>query len=324
MPATALPLSLGTTGEAVRDLQQRLTAIGAATDPVEHGLFDHNTERAVFRFQEQRGLHTTGVCDQSTWSALVEAGYELGDRLLYLRSPMLRGDDVSTLQTRLGVMGFDSGRVDGIFGPRTEAALQEFQRNIRLTIDGVAGPDVLDALGRLGSRSGSSTGIAIVRERDALRHTQLDLEGLRVVVGDGGGLGALAEAVAKALHDSGADSVVLHHPEPAVQASAANRFGADVFLGLTTVSEGPCQMSFYSTTGFESIGGRRLAEIITSLVPLEVAECRGMRIPILRETRMPAVMCHMGPADQVVSRGPEISSALLAAVIRWVDEPIVN
>ena len=48
-------------------------------------------------FQHRSGLEVTGVCDGPTWSVLVEAGYHLGDRLLYLRTPMLRGDDVTAL-----------------------------------------------------------------------------------------------------------------------------------------------------------------------------------------------------------------------------------
>ena len=43
---------------------------------------------------------------------------------------MLRGDDVAELQQDLGALGFDAGRVDGIFGPRTKDALEQFQRNI--------------------------------------------------------------------------------------------------------------------------------------------------------------------------------------------------
>src|SRR6266545_3977054 len=46
---------------------------------------------------------------------------------------MLRGDDVYELQRELGSLGFDAGRVDGIFGPRTLEALLGFQRNAGVT-----------------------------------------------------------------------------------------------------------------------------------------------------------------------------------------------
>ena len=49
--------------------------------------------------------------------ALIEAGWRLGDRLLVLAAPQLRGDDVTELQDALNQLGFDCGRPDGIFGP---------------------------------------------------------------------------------------------------------------------------------------------------------------------------------------------------------------
>ena len=52
---------------------------------------------------------------------------------------MLRGDDVAELQQRLSAFGFDTGRVDGIFGDMTSAALGEFQRNAGVPVDGIAG-----------------------------------------------------------------------------------------------------------------------------------------------------------------------------------------
>ena len=76
------------------------------------------------------------MCGPQTWNALVDAGWQLGDRLLYERSPMLRGDDVADLQVRLGGLGFLDDRVDAILGPRTRRALEDFQRNSGLTVDG--------------------------------------------------------------------------------------------------------------------------------------------------------------------------------------------
>ena len=80
------------------------------------GAFGEPTEAAVRGFQERRGLRVDGICGPQTWASLVEAGFRPGDRLLYYTSPMLRGDDVAELQRRLSALGFDAGRVDGIFG----------------------------------------------------------------------------------------------------------------------------------------------------------------------------------------------------------------
>src|SRR5205807_4048981 len=120
-------LRRGATGEAVRDLRHRLAQAGHDTGPDEPGTFGEGTEVAVRAFQERRGLRVDGTCGPQTWASLVEAGFRPGDRLLYYTSPMLRGDDVAELQRRLGALGFDAGRVDGIFGEDTQRAVLEFQ-----------------------------------------------------------------------------------------------------------------------------------------------------------------------------------------------------
>jgi peptidoglycan hydrolase-like protein with peptidoglycan-binding domain len=53
---------------------------------------------------------------------------------------------VRSLQRRLGVQGFSPGAVDGRYGPRTERAVELFQRARGLRADGVAGPVTLGAL----------------------------------------------------------------------------------------------------------------------------------------------------------------------------------
>ncbi len=94
-----------------------------------------------------------------TWGQLVEAGYQLGDRTLYLHSPFHRGDDVSALQRKLNGLGFDAGREDGLFGPLTDRAVREFQRNVGEEPDGIVGIDTLvharaDASHGIGTGSG--------------------------------------------------------------------------------------------------------------------------------------------------------------------------
>ena len=76
------------------------------------------------------------MVDETTWARLLEAGWRLGDRLLFLVKPYLRGDDVAELQVRLSQLGFDPGRVDGVFGPLLDRALSEFQRNCGLETNG--------------------------------------------------------------------------------------------------------------------------------------------------------------------------------------------
>ena len=101
-------------------------------------------------FQQERGLHVTGDLNDATQRALEEARWKLGDRSLYLQSSsMMRGDDVAALQSRLTEMGFHCGRVDGLFGQMTEAAVKEFQKSVGTKVDGKCGPATIIALLRL-------------------------------------------------------------------------------------------------------------------------------------------------------------------------------
>lgn len=56
-----------------------------------------------------------------------------------------RGESVRLLQQRLGRRGYPVAP-DGDFGPLTERAVEDFQSNAGLTIDGIAGPATLQAL----------------------------------------------------------------------------------------------------------------------------------------------------------------------------------
>ena len=56
---------------------------------------------------------------------------------------------ISELQQALSSAGHDPGRVDGTFGPLTEAAVIAFQQANGLSADGVVGPDTASALNRI-------------------------------------------------------------------------------------------------------------------------------------------------------------------------------
>jgi len=149
MNPPGLPLRRGDAGAGVRDLHRRLASAGF-TDVGELDVFDETTELALREFQAARRLVADGICAQQTWAALVDAHFRLGDRMLYLRSPMTRGEDVADLQLRLGNLGFDAGGLDGIYGPDTEAAVRDFQHNQGLNADGTVGRSTIAALDRLG------------------------------------------------------------------------------------------------------------------------------------------------------------------------------
>ena len=289
------------------------------------GHFGPHTASAVRAFQEKRGLRVDGVCGEQTWSAVVEAGYRLGDRLVYLRQPMLRGDDVASLQRRLGALGFDAGRVDGIFGPHTQSALTEFQRNTGLVVDGVCGPATIHGLERLGKGQDEREPVTVVRETEALRQASGTLDAKHVALG-GNGLHAVLSAAAKTLVEAGSEVTLLQHPDQSEQAAEANACNADVYLGLfLAAGRAQCSSAHYAGHRYESAGGRRLAELVQAAVPAALgvpdAGVRGMSLPILKETRMPAVVCELGPPDLVVASAPRLASVLARVLSDWAAEP---
>jgi Transglycosylase-like domain/Putative peptidoglycan binding domain len=77
-------------------------------------------------------------------SAIAAGGALAQDAATPLAPGVQSTDSVRALQKKLGV------KADGVYGPKTRAAVKRFQRANGLAVDGVAGPQTLAALG-LGS-----------------------------------------------------------------------------------------------------------------------------------------------------------------------------
>lgn len=320
MSIEGLPLKPGDSGPAVTDLHRRLLRAGHLCDGE---IFGDDTEQAVRAFQRSRGLEIDGVVDRHTWSALVEAAHRLGDRLLYHKSsPMLRGDDVAELQQRLGALGFDAGRVDGIFGAETATALEAFQRNAGLPTDGIFGPDSLAAINRLGGRAGGAN-VAEIREQERLLRTDA-ARTCKVMLGELGGLGALIDTCSRHLTHAGLSVDSISHPDESQHARIANGLDVDLYLGLVVVDDPRCTASYFATEGFHSTAGKHLATLLSRDLAAELfdtAEPIGQRVPVLRETRMPAVVLRVGPPTSVMARTPEFAAGVAASVARWAAAP---
>jgi N-acetylmuramoyl-L-alanine amidase len=283
----------------------------------------------VRAFQTIRGLVVDGICGRATWERLVEAGYRLGDRLLYMRRrAYLRGDDVVDLQRRLNSLGFDAGRVDGIFGVDTDRALREFQRNAGLALDGICGPKTVLTLQRLRSK-GPESDPAAVREEVRLASAPATLRERRVVLGERGGMAPFLREVQHTLTEYGALVTLLSHPDDGTLAGQANASGADLYLGIALSPAGrACRAAYWGAHGNVSPAGRRLAGLLLDELSISGAGTEGPPVPmatsILRETRMPAVALDIGPARFVVERAAIAAAAIGRGLSRWADGPCLD
>ena len=139
---------LGDRSTAIELISNTLLRLGFITAPSD--IFDEKLTQGIKAFQQERGLTATGVINEITSRSLEEARFKLGDRVLsFNSSSVMRGDDVSNLQDRLIQMGFNCGKVDGVFGANTERAVKECQKSVGITSDGKCGPATLISLMRL-------------------------------------------------------------------------------------------------------------------------------------------------------------------------------
>jgi N-acetylmuramoyl-L-alanine amidase len=289
---------LGDVGTPVRDIQDRLSALGFDSVPDPRGSFGEPTREAITRFQKAKGLDADGVVGPDTWRSLYEAGYRLGDRLVFLRRPMLRGEDVAELQSRLSSLGFDCGKVDGIFGPRTETAVIDFQRNRGLAEDGKVGPEVVTEI-HLVTRGEMNHGRQAIREREWLRGLPPTLAGARVYL-DAGCRDAeesqqaweAASAAAMAIQEAGGLPVMSRSQDSTmperVRAQRANRLGSDVIVAFR-INADDCVFYFASEHSRSGAG----EELATAIASTAGGRVEGRASAMLKETRAPsAVVAH--------------------------------
>ena len=125
----------------VRSLQYLLNARGAKLTV--DGQFGPKTKAAVIAFQRSHGLVASGVVRAGTWRALIVT-VRLGSV----------GPAVRAVQDQINFRNLKNGRtlvVDGIFGPKTAAAVRAFQHAMSFEIpgfavDGIVGPQTWQAL----------------------------------------------------------------------------------------------------------------------------------------------------------------------------------
>ncbi|NHC16532.1 N-acetylmuramoyl-L-alanine amidase [Motilibacter deserti] len=356
-------LRLGSKGPAVAEIRQKLTRLGLLADVpapssgaeariagLEAAEFDAPVDAAVRAFQQQRGVTVDGIVGPQTYRALDEARWRLGDRILtHAVSHLLAGDDVVALQQRLLELGFDCGRVDGIFGRRTESALREFQRNVGLVPDGTCGPKTFKALDRL-SRTVRGGRPDALREDLDIASRGPRLSGKVVVIDPGHG-GADRGAAAGALDEASvvedlaarvegrltATGVVAYlsrgadwEVDEAGRAAFANGLQADLLISLhVDASPNPLASGvatyYYGVVrrGSVSAVGERFAGLVQReiVARTDLLDCRvhAKTWDLLRLTRMPAVRIEVGylsnPGDAAKLSDPAFRDTVAEAIV---------
>lgn len=340
---------IGSKGPKVADLHERLSKLGYEIDgaELEASTFGPSTEKAVRRFQQTAGLLVDGIVGPQTWDALLAHGFRLGDRLLYYREPMIRGSDVMELQSRLNALGFDCGRADGVFGPRTESALRQFQAQAGVLADGVFGPESLAALRTLGPRGelrlpGSPSETFPVDH--GLAHAKIfvdtpspsehryspatDSEVSRVAC-------SIARCLGRQLKARGTRVVLSQTRELLTQrdrAAVANEWGADAVLSLSLnwheepAAHGTACYYYAGDAGY-SAAGKRLAslcqrELVQSLGTTDL-RIHGRAWDILRLTQAPAVVVEPGfissPHERSTLLSTENHEAIAACLVKALE-----
>ncbi len=133
--AAGATMSLGSRGDDVTALQNKLLTLGYLDYPSATGYYGALTKTAVIRFQNNNGLGADGIAGPLTQNKL----YSSTAKSLILKVGS-SGEAVQTLQLQLKKLGYFSGTGTGYYGSVTREAVIAFQRANGLSADGIAGP----------------------------------------------------------------------------------------------------------------------------------------------------------------------------------------
>lgn len=135
-------LAEGAQGNAVANMQKHLRAAGFDPQRVS-GTFDERTAGALKAFQQKSGLPVTGELDARSWKALKKSFILSSKPAAPAQSLGERSGAVKASEKLLKKLGFNPGRIDGLFDKRTLAAVKAYEKKAHLERDGKIGTNQL-------------------------------------------------------------------------------------------------------------------------------------------------------------------------------------
>lgn len=133
---------LGSTGAHVSNLQRHLKAAGF--DPAHvGGAFDERTLGALEAFQKKSKLEPTGEVNAKTWKALQKSFILTNSKAAPAQALGERSGAVKASEKLLEQLGFNPGKIDGLFDRSTLKAVKAFERQQHSKVDGVIGTNQL-------------------------------------------------------------------------------------------------------------------------------------------------------------------------------------
>jgi peptidoglycan hydrolase-like protein with peptidoglycan-binding domain len=141
---------------AVAQVQERLRQAGLYAGRPD-GVWGPDSQAALERFQQGRGLQVSGQLNQATAatlglgpSELLAAGPTAGPASgtpAAMATDPLSPAAVRNIQSRLRAMNFSRGPIDGAWGAGTQSAIERFQQGRGLQATGQVNPATAAALG---------------------------------------------------------------------------------------------------------------------------------------------------------------------------------
>lgn len=139
---------VGAKGAAVKNVQAHLAAAGFSPKH-QNGVFDERTEGALKAFQRRSGLEATGRVTPQTWKALQKSLILSSKAAAPSQALYERSGAVKASETLLKKLGFNPGKIDGLFDKKTRNAVRAFEKQQGLKVDGVISAGELDKMKKL-------------------------------------------------------------------------------------------------------------------------------------------------------------------------------